>query len=103
MDTNLLSLDEEYVYATECNFATLEKLALTKKTSKSEVRRQSSICTRMLRVCYTLPHEVTIHSRHSNRVARLLTAARESETFVVATAPTFAAVVDLEVERLRST
>lgn len=45
------TLDEAFVYATDVNLATLEDLLMVKKTSKSKVRRQRSICLSMLKVC----------------------------------------------------
>lgn len=45
------NLDEAFVNATEVNLATLEDLLMLRKTSKSRVQRQRSICFSMLKIC----------------------------------------------------
>ncbi len=72
-------LMDEYVYATECNLATLDTLCMRKGSSKSDIRRQTSICARMLRVCQSFPDAHSIHSRHSTRVGKLILKAREAD------------------------
>jgi hypothetical protein len=45
------SLVNEFVYATECQLATLSGLLIKKGTAKSEIKRQIAISLRMLNVC----------------------------------------------------
>jgi len=51
MGTFKLTLPNEFAYATECNLATLSSLLLKKSSPKSEVKRQTNICCRMLGCC----------------------------------------------------
>jgi hypothetical protein len=51
-------LANEYAYATECNLATLEELALLKSSSKVRIDRQKGICAIMLRVCQEHASEI---------------------------------------------
>ena len=51
MDRSAMDLPNEFAYATECSLATLSQLRLRKSTSKSDIRRQTNICVRMLSVC----------------------------------------------------
>lgn len=46
-----LSIEDRLAAFTEYNLATLEWLEMTKSSSKSSVRRQSSICDMMVRAC----------------------------------------------------
>ena len=51
VSTDMATLLSEFLYATECNLATLEGLIERKRSAKSEVDRQRSICLRMIRTC----------------------------------------------------
>ena len=71
------TLENEYAYATECQLATLSGLLLVKRSPKSEISRQRSICLRMLRVCRDMTSIEWGHKLHPNfgRVEELIMAA----------------------------
>jgi hypothetical protein len=46
-----MSLEQEYLYATECQLATLEQLCCRKSASKSDKRRHRTIAFNMLKAC----------------------------------------------------
>jgi len=72
----------EYAYATECNFATLSGLVLKKSSAKSEIKRQRSICLRMLQVCATHKAEIDWGgglTHHFGRVQRTLEDAEKTD------------------------
>jgi hypothetical protein len=71
----------EYAKATEWALATLEEMALIKSTSTSRVRRQQSICVKMLDVCFGLaPDPFDATARRGNRSDRLLRQMRDGAT-----------------------
>jgi hypothetical protein len=68
----------QYANATEYNLATLSGLLLKKSSAKSEVSRQTNICTEMLAVCWE--HKANIvfgngWSHHYGRVEEVVKAA----------------------------
>lgn len=68
---------EGLAYATECNLATLSGLQITKRTSKSTIRRQRDICLKMLRNCGALYEHikwVSGNQRNFSRVQDILDA-----------------------------
>lgn len=71
------SLAAEYIKATEWQLATLSGICMVKKTSKSEIRRQSNICRDMLLICVGLECEHPSISNRCGRVERALKLIRE--------------------------
>jgi hypothetical protein len=71
---------KEYVYATECNLATLAGYYLVKKFSKADKKRQTSICYKMLMVCKKHERKIDFGPRREKypRVEGIL---RRSETY----------------------
>jgi len=51
METREETLEKEFVYATECQLATLEDLRVRKGFPKYELERHESIARQMLAVC----------------------------------------------------
>ena len=52
-----MTLEEEYVWATEVNIATLQELVMLRGTAKSRIRRQKTICARMLDQCRAIERQ----------------------------------------------
>jgi hypothetical protein len=70
------TLANEFAYATECQLATLVGLTMVKRTSKHEIKRQKSLCLRMLRVYQEYGSEIDWGRNprlpHFGRVAELV-------------------------------
>jgi hypothetical protein len=58
---NMQTLEGRFIYFAECQLATLEMLEMRKGTSKSDLRRQKSICDEMLEIVATIAWTVDIH------------------------------------------
>lgn len=70
-----------YAEATEYNLATLSELCMLKSSSQARIKRQTSICHKMLQVCQEYLPEIDWGSGWSPRasqVHKLLQAASES-------------------------
>lgn len=78
-----MKIEQEYLYATDCQLATLDQMAERKRTSKSDVSRQRGICRKMLQVCQEIdpvivqPARYTATGPHWGRVNKILEAARK--------------------------
>ena len=77
-----MKIEQEYLYAAECQLATLEQQCERKSTSKSDLRRQREICQKMLQVCQEIDPLVVQPSQDARglkqwgRVVDMLAAAR---------------------------
>lgn len=77
-----MKIEQEYLYATDCQLATLNQLAELKRTSKSGLRRQRDICRKMLQVCQEIdpliiqPARYTATGPHWGRVNKMLANAK---------------------------
>jgi hypothetical protein len=66
-----MNLATRYAEATEWNLATLSELSMLKSSSQSRIKRQTSICQKMLQVCQEWEPEIDFGdiTRFSNHVA----------------------------------
>ena len=50
----MMYIERQFLYYTECQFATLETLQMRKSSSQSDIRRQADICNGMLQQCLSI-------------------------------------------------
>jgi len=99
------SIEQAHAYFTECQLATLAHMAMLKSTSKSSLRRQKSICLKMLQ-WVDGDSAAKIH-RDCGRVLDILKDAKKgtSSQLTPVTAKTsqaqLEAALDREIERLQ--
>jgi len=78
-----MKIEQEYLYATDCQLATLDQMAERKRTSQSDLARQRGICRAMLQVCQEIdplivqPARYTATGPHWGRVNEMLANAKK--------------------------
>lgn len=46
-----MNIEQEYLYATDCQISTLNQMVRRKRTPQYDIARQREICRKMLQVC----------------------------------------------------